>query len=151
MKTFIATIIALFVITLSVNAQNTKIDFDYSKAFNVDYIFLDYNGNQQVDLDEGEWVTPTEKSKFTVTLEYKDFSSAGNLLKVEIRCSNTENGKSLLVKGNFEDIYFEQNKDSEQTAWFVINKLGELEFLILTQDGKTSVSVFNVARMKIIK
>lgn len=51
----------LFVLCNKCNAQSTKIDFDYSKQFNVKYIFLDYNGNKEAD--DGEFVSANEKLK----------------------------------------------------------------------------------------
>ena len=87
-KTILAFIVMLFVLCNKCNAQSTKIDFDYSKQFNVKYIFLDYNGNKEAD--DGEFVSANEKTKITLGLVYKDFGDTGNILDVEIKCENKE-------------------------------------------------------------
>jgi len=147
-KTILAFIVMLFVLCNKCNAQSTKIDFDYSKQFNVKYIFLDYNGNKEAD--DGEFVSANEKTKITLGLVYKDFGDTGNILDVEIKCENKDTKKEVLIKGVFEDIDFGYVKENGDTNYLVKNKLDDIDFAVLVQKEETTVAVFNVLKMKII-
>ena len=149
-RTILTIIVMLFVVNYKCNAQTTKIDFDYSKLFDVEHIFLDYNGNQEADLDNGEIIATDEKTKITLGLVYKDFGSAGNILNIEIKFENKDTKKGFSIKGNFEDIDFGHVKDNDSISYLVHNKLGEVEFAVLVQNKRTTVAIFNVSRMKIL-
>lgn len=151
-------ILSLFVTVLSVNAQSTKIDFDYSKIFNVKYLYIDYNGNGEID--EGESYASNENFEIIVTLQYKDFDTAGNLANMEMIFRNKKSGKESRAVCNFEDIDLirekkkykenEKNDDDYYFDYIILNKLGDSEVAIIEKKNITTLGIFNAAYIKAI-
>lgn len=88
---------ALFVlVSLSASAQ-TRIDYDYSKYFIADYVWIDYNQNEDIDAGE-QYKTSGNNASCTVSFSYKDFGSAGNRIKINMIVKN--NGKVTTFRAN---------------------------------------------------
>ena len=130
---------ALFVLlSLSASAQK-RIDYDYSKYFISDYVWIDYNQNEDIDAGE-QYKTSGGKASCTVSFSYKDFGSAGNRIKINMTVKN--NGKTTTFRANCEDIVLLKLKN----GFGVYNKeLDECWFSIIRLDGNVHALVFNPA------
>lgn len=130
---------ALFVLlSLSASAQK-RIDYDYSKYFISDYVWIDYNQNEDIDAGE-QYKTSGGKASCTVSFSYKDFGSAGNRIKINMTVKN--NGKTTTFRANCEDIVLLKLKN----GFGVYNKeFDECWFSIIKLDGKVHALVFNLA------
>lgn len=132
------TFVLFVLLSLSASAQK-RIDYDYSKYFIADYVWIDYNQNEDIDTGE-QYKTSGGKASCTVSFTYKDFGSAGNRIKINMTVKN--NGKATTFRANCEDIVLLKlengfgiyNKDFDE-CWFSIIKL----------DGKVHALVFNPA------
>lgn len=132
------TFVLFVLVSLSASAQ-TRIDYDYSKYFIADYVWIDYNQNE--DIDEGEqYKTSGNNASCTVSFNYKDFGSAGNRIKINMTVKN--NGKTTTFRANCEDIILLKLKN----GFGVYNKeLDECWFSIIKMDGNVHALVFNPA------
>ena len=59
---------------LVLNAQ-TRIDFDYTKSFEVSSLWIDYNQNDEPELDE--FFKVSKDMSCTINIDYRDFDDAG--------------------------------------------------------------------------
>ena len=130
---------ALFVlVSLSASAQK-RIDYDYSKYFIADYVWIDYNQNEDIDAGE-QYKTSGNNASCTVSFSYKDFGSAGNRIKIVMTVKN--NGKTTTFRANCEDIVLLKLKN----GFGVYNKeFDECWFSVIKLDGKVHALVFNLA------
>lgn len=120
-------------------AMAQKIDFDYKKMFQVDIYHFDMNGNGTVEKDEAFEVLDGHKGLFI--LDYRDFGSAGSILKVRLAVKNEQTGKYVLdISGNMEDV--ELFRTSEGFA--VSDGLGDMAVVVSVKDY-TFVSILNPA------
>lgn len=141
MKRIILTLGILFSV-LVLNAQ-TRIDFDYTKSFNVSSLWIDYNQNEEPELDE--FFKVSKGMECTITIDYKDFDTAGNLLKMIMPVVNGVTNKSKTFRANLEDVMLFKTS----SGYFVANKLKEKLFGIAKDDdGRYAVMIFNPAIMR---
>lgn len=139
MKKILITIIVAFAASLCGDAKTTVIDFDYKKSWPVDNVWLDWNQNGEPDEGEAYLI------EGTVSLDYKDFKTAGNILVISLRAESSE-GKSLTYTARLSDITFAYTTSSDgHPTYFALNKLMEIEIGLAIENGKASVLVFNPA------
>ena len=132
------TFVLLVLVSLSASAQK-RIDYDYSKYFIADYVWIDYNQNEDIDAGE-QYKTSGNNASCTVSFSYKDFGSAGNRIKVNMTVKN--NGKLTTFRANCEDIILLKLKN----GFGVYNKeFDECWFSIIKMDGNVHALVFNPA------
>ena len=132
------TFVLFVLVSLSASAQK-RIDYDYSKYFIADYVWIDYNQNEGIDAGE-QYKTSGNNASCTVSFSYKDFGSAGNRIKIVMTVKN--NGKTTTFRANCEDIVLLKLKN----GFGVYNKeIDECWFFIIKLDGKVHALVFNLA------
>lgn len=132
------TFVLFALVSLSANAQK-RIDYDYSKYFIADYVWIDYNQNEDIDAGE-QYKTSGNNASCTVSFSYKDFGSAGNRIKIVMTVKN--NGKTTTFRANCEDIVLLKLKN----GFGVYNKeFDECWFSVIKLDGKVHAVVFNLA------
>lgn len=132
------TFVLFMLVSLSASAQK-RIDYDYSKYFIADYVWIDYNQNEDIDAGE-QYKTSGNNASCTVSFSYKDFGSAGNRIKINMTVKN--NGKATTFRANCEDIILLKLEN----GFGVYNKeLDECWFSVIKLDGKVHALVFNLA------
>lgn len=147
-KKIILTLIAiLFSFNYECNAQSKKINYNYSKVLSAEHIFVDYNGNKNVDT--GEILSINDHTKISLSLKFEDFDTDGNILNIEIDCKNKNTDKSTLIIGNFVNVEFYKVKNNNETKYLVYNELEELEFAVIIREKDTTIAIFDVVRMNI--
>lgn len=132
------TFVLFVLLSLSASAQK-RIDYDYSKYFISDYVWIDYNQNE--DIDKGEqYKTSGGNASCTVSFNYRDYGDYGNRIKIVMRVKN--NGKATTFRANCEDIILLKLEN----GFGVYNKeLDECWFSIIKMDGNVHALVFNPA------
>lgn len=147
-KRIITTIIAAMAAAISAFAQDDdirKIDFDYNRSFDIDYLWIDYNQNGKNEKDEMYVTTGT----CTADIDYMDFRTAGNMLTLDITIDGED--KTLTISARLEDISFVRSEDGESVLYIATNKLKETQFSVSYCPGETALLVMNPAILKIRK
>lgn len=131
------TFVLFVLVSLSASAQ-TKVTSDYSKYYVLDYIWIDYNQNE--DIDAGEQYKASGNAYSTLSFSYKDYGSAGNRIKINMRVK--KGGKDETFTASCEDIIllklehgFGVYDGAFKECWFSVIKL----------EGKTHALIFNPA------
>lgn len=132
------TFVLFVLVSLSASAQK-RIDYDYSKYFIADYVWIDYNQNEDIDAGE-QYKTSGGKASCTVSFSYKDFGSAGNRIKIVMRVKN--GSKNDVFTANCEDVVLLKLEN----GFGIYNKdFDECWFSIIKMDGNVHALVFNPA------
>lgn len=107
----------MFLCVTVAHAQ-TIIDFDYVKTFSISNLWIDYNQNEEVEVEEV--FMADEFVQCDLYLKYKDFESAGNYLYFTLNIENKKKNKKTHIqkysrrcnfcKGGFCIYDREQNK-----------------------------------------
>lgn len=126
--------------------KTTVIDFDYSKSVRIDVLAMDLDGDGE--LTDDEKITVPENLEWTVKMDYKDFGSAGNFLTLTVRTEEPD-GNVGVMTGRLEDVLFVRTLMDKSTGYGALNKLGEVQFSVLTMDGLTMVSILNAAFLNV--
>ena len=90
------TFVLFVLLSLSASAQK-RIDYDYSKYFIADYVWIDYNQNEDIDAGE-QYKTSGNNASCTVSFSYRDYGDYGNRIKIVMRVKN--NGKATIFRAN---------------------------------------------------
>lgn len=139
MKKTIISIIVAVIATFSAMAQATVIDFDYAKGISYNAAWFDLDLDGVVDDDE------TKQVSGRVFFNFRDFDSAGNVLKLSVTCDNG-NGEEIELDAVLKDVKFLMNTDEEgNPVYAVLNKLKEPQIVVMTIDNDTFLIVYNVA------
>lgn len=117
MKKFILSLVIAMFAVVNVNAQNDnliKITSDYQKMVDIGAAMFRFN-----DLSFA--------TDGLCYIKFKDFKSAGNLITIQYKLNEFNDGKEIIKK--FEDVLF--LKDNESGAFVVINKYKETILILL--------------------
>lgn len=134
--------ILFFVVFLcaTICKAQTRIDFDYSKSFNMETVWIDYNQNEESELDE--FYPLSENFTCDLTMKYKDFGSAGSFLYLTLYVNDKKKGKKQSITANIEDAIILKS----DSGYFVINKLKEKLFVIaFDENNKANLAIYNPA------
>lgn len=145
MKTKIFLLFITLQLTSNIWAQSnaTKIDFDYSKVFFINYLVIDKNQNG--DFEEDEMYECDTRSNFFI--EYKDFGNAGNRVKIKLDLKNGKANRKYI--GNMEDVDFGRFTKDGSTHYFADDKLGDRLFSVTTNNKKENIVViWNIAILR---
>lgn len=96
MKKFISVIATVLLAAGGCFAQ--VIGSNYKKVFVCDCLSIDYNQNGKVESDEAYEVTSH------VTVDYKDYGSAGNFLVITTRLKTEDGETAAIASASFEDV-----------------------------------------------
>lgn len=121
---------------LVLNAQ-TRIDFDYTKVFNINSMWVDFN--QDNIADEGEVYEFGTKGRCELYINHKDFDTSGNLMLFKLTLQGGD--KKEVFKNSLEDVVFFKGDD----MYSVRNKLNEQLFGVTYSNGKWFLLIFNPA------
>lgn len=134
-KIFLFFTVLLLVSNIKAQSNATKIDFDYSKVFFINYLAIDKNQNG--DFEDDEMYECEDKSSFFI--DYKDFGSAGNRIKIKLDLKKGKaNGKFI---GNMEDVDFGRFTKDGSTHYFANDKLGDRLFSVTTNSRKENIII----------
>ena len=132
-RILIAIIVALS--SVATYAQ-TIIDFDYTKHFKGDGLSIDFNENGELDEDE---ILIGQVDAF---VEYKDFDTAGNIMRIECIITNSE-GKSVRMRTQYKNVSF----INDENIWFVVNKLDEPLFGV----NENLIAIFDIISYELVE
>lgn len=121
---------------LVLNAQ-TRIDFDYTKVFNINSMWVDLN--QDNIADEGEVYDFGTKGRCELYINHKDFDTSGNLMLFKLTLQGGD--KKEVFRNSLEDVVFFKGDD----MYSVRNKLNEQLFGVTYSNGKWFLLIFNPA------
>lgn len=121
---------------LVLNAQ-TRIDFDYTKVFNINSMWVDLN--QDNVADEGEVYDFGTKGRCELYINHKDFDTSGNLMLFKLTLQGGD--KKEVFRNSLEDVVFFKGDD----MYSVRNKLNEQLFGVTYSNGKWFLLIFNPA------
>lgn len=145
MKTKIFLLFTMLQLVSSIKAQSnaTKIDFDYSKVFFINYLAIDKNQNG--DFEDDEMYECDTKSSFFI--DYKDFGNAGNRVKIKLDLKNGKANSKFI--GNMEDVYFARFTKDGSTHYYADDKLGDRLFSVTINSNKENIVViWNLAILR---
>lgn len=135
MKRIILTLGILFSV-LTIKAQSTKIDFDYTKQFDISSLWIDFNQNEEPEIDE--FFMSKNSIKCSFAINHKDFGSAGNRMYITLSIDNPK-GNSKTFKGSLEDVRFIKTAK----GYGVSNKLGEKLIFVGFEDNEYTLMILN--------
>lgn len=126
-----------FLFSVLVLDAQTRIDFDYTKVFNINSMWVDLN--QDNIADEGEVYEFGTKGRCELYINYKDFDTSGNLLLFKLTLQGGD--KKEVFRNSLEDVVFIKGDD----MYSVRNKLNEQLFGVTYSNGKWFLLIFNPA------
>lgn len=145
MKTKIFLLFIMLQLVSNIKAQTnaTKIDFDYSKVFFINYLAIDQNQNG--DFEGDEMYECNTKSSFFI--DYKDFGNAGNRIKIKLDLKKGKANSKFI--GNMEDVDFRRFTKDGSTHYFADDKLGDRLFSVtINSEKKNIVVIWNLAILR---
>ena len=101
-----------------------------------------YDKNQNGEFDD---IDPLYEIDGSIILDYKDFNSAGNLLKIKI-----DVGKDIVFEKRYSDIELYRIETEKGTSYAVRNKYNEYLIIVFPKENSTSYFIF-IYDMTIIK
>lgn len=129
-----------FLFSVLVSEAQTRIYFDYTKSFEVSSLWVDYNQNDEPELDE--FYKVTSNMRCTITLEYDD---SGQNIKFMMPVVNKDSGQSKTFKADLDNVMLFKTS----SGYFVCTKYKDKLFgLARDEDGTYAVLVFNPMILK---
>lgn len=137
MKRIILTLGILFSV-LTVKAQSNIVDFDYTKVFSINSMWIDFNQDKKAQSDE---IYNLPDNMGEVFIEYKDFGSAGNLMKFRLTLKKQDGSDKEMFKKTLDDVTFIKVDD----IYSVLDKFGDRYFALTKENGVCSLIISNPA------
>lgn len=135
MKRIILTLGVLFSVLVS-NAQ-TRIDFDYTRVFTINSMWVDLN--QDNIANDGETYIFGSNGSCELYINHKDFDTSGNLMLFKLTLQDGD--KKEVFSNSLEDVIFIKGDD----LFSVRNKVNEQLFGLINEEGKWYLLIFNPA------
>lgn|GEM_PF-6378893 len=126
----------MFLCVTVAHAQ-TIIDFDYVKTFSISNLWIDYNQNEEVEVEEV--FMADEFVQCDLYLKYKDFESAGNYLYFTLNIENKKKNKKHTFKSTLEDVIFAK----EDSVYMIGNKIKEKLAMIIIDKDRNILAIYN--------
>lgn len=137
MKRIILTLGILFSV-LVLNAQNNIVDFDYTKVFSINSMWIDFNQDKKAQSDE---IYNLPDNMGEVFIEYKDFGSAGNLMRFRLTLRKSDGSDKEMFNKTLDDVTFIKVDD----IYSVLDKFGDRYFAITKENCICSLIISNPA------
>lgn len=126
-----------FLFSVLVSKAQTRIDFDYTKVFSINSMWVDFNQNNIAD--EGEVYEFGAKGRCELYISHKDFDTSGNLMLFKFTLQGGD--KKEVFRNSLDDVVFFKGDD----MYSVRNKLNEQLFGVTYSNGKWFLLIFNPA------
>lgn len=126
-----------FLFSVLISDAQTRIDFDYTKVFNINSMWVDFN--QDNIADEGEVYEFGTKGRCELYINHKDFDTSGNLMLFKLTLQG--GNKKEVFRNSLEDVVFVKGDD----MYSVRNRLNEQLFGVTYSNGKWFLLIFNPA------
>lgn len=137
MNRIILTLVILFSV-LVLNAQNNIVDFDYTKVFSINSMWIDFNQDKKAQSDEIYNLPDNAGEMF---IEYKDFGSAGNFMTFRLTLKKKDNSRKEVFIKTLDDVTFIK----VDNIYSVLDKFGDRYFAITKENDICSLIISNPA------
>ncbi len=135
MKKLFLSALATFTI-FTISAQ-TRIDFDYTRVFTINSMWVDFN--QDNIANDGETYIFGSNGSCELYINHKDFDTSGNLMLFKLTLQGGD--KKEVFSNSLEDVIFIKGDD----LFSVRNKINEQLFGLINEKGKWYLLIFNPA------